>query len=337
MYIKSNVSRYCVHIRLFNFTSAYSSHVSAFLCIIFMFSVHVISSQQTIGKMTLTNLLALNTPTFPTYYNLTIFICRLFIDGNFHTAHIIHNHNSFDGQVVFDIQSTCSEPIPWVITDVNQSFELPWTSNEPNDRILQLIFFDPDDLPKTIRDLMNVFVYYRLFVLSATDETQVQRQISSLNKVKLTSNSSSLIVHRSVDDGSVCVHSSILGEEVNENNNRDISLVSPFKQDQMINAANQNLFDLTFGINEQSRLMVINYFLSRAHKQNSPENRIYEVWDGLLFSINYYQSSLQANFINMSTNIFGSFNVKHQIVQQEMRKFYKELTTTYDPIDAEQM
>lgn len=92
--------------------------------------------------MELSNLFGIKLPNF---HNLALFICHLFIDGQFRNGHIFYDPNVFQvGQLISEIQSTCPTSIPWISTDVTDKPVLPWKSNERTDHILQLIFFDPN-------------------------------------------------------------------------------------------------------------------------------------------------------------------------------------------------
>lgn len=67
--------------------------------------------------MTVPVLLAPNISNFQTFHSLALFICHLFVDGKFRTAHIVHDQNVFDPRLISEIHLNCFEPIPYVLTD----------------------------------------------------------------------------------------------------------------------------------------------------------------------------------------------------------------------------
>lgn len=281
--------------------------------------------------MTVPVLLAPNISNFQTFHSLALFICHLFVDGKFRTAHIVHDQNVFDLRIISEIHLNCFEPIPYVLTDVTRPFVLPWTSIELSDHILQLILFDPDQLPTHSDDDMLIFVFYRLFVLSATDDTIVRDQILKLNTAKITSDSSVLIIHQSVDSNLVCVHAEI--GELSDISGNFGSVVPRDVLEQKVQ--NENLFDSTFGKLEQKRQIVIKHHNMRFEGQSNLESKIPETWNGVPFTINYFQTTLNASYLNLTTQIWGTSELRHQTLIQKSSRSYQELTREYDAIDTE--
>lgn len=287
--------------------------------------------------MTLSNLLYPNISNAPSFHNLALFICHLFLDGKFRTGHILHDPGIFDNQLILDIQSNCPHLIPWQKTDIIQPFSTLWPSNQSTDNILQLIFFDPEHLPKNIVRLSKkLFVFYRLFVLLLCDDTKVQHQISAMSKVKVISNSNSLIIYQSAKNGSVCVYS--ITPDVKNGKEQQIGKVEPhFEQDRVTNVKNENLFVSTFGKFEENSLMVINAFIPNAIKSNVSGIGMHEISKKLHFSINFYQTSLDAAYINLTTRSWSSSVLHHDTILPRPQSVYKELSTEYDSLDAEKL
>lgn len=286
--------------------------------------------------MTVSDLLAPNISNFQTFHHLALFICHLFVDGNFRIVHIVHNQHTFNDGLIFEIQSKCYEPIPYELTDLNRPFV--WMKNEPTDHILQLCLFDPDNLPTNIAELVDIFAFYRLFVLSATDETIVRHQILTLNRANLTSNSSSLIIHESVNSGSVCVHSAMVSDKLSgklseiHDEKRDVSVV-PHSKDHRVE--NENVFDLTFGKNEQNWFIVLKHHVFRLKGEKNLERSIPTTWNGVPFTINLFQANLNT-FINLTTQKWDSHDLHHEMLLRKPRRSYKELTTEYDQMDIDE-
>lgn len=262
---------------------------------------------------------------------MALFICHLFVDGKFRTAHIVHDQNVFDPRIISEIHLNCFDPIPCVLTDITRPFELPWESIELSDHILQLFLFDPDHLPTHFDDYMHIFVFYRLFVLSATDERIVRDQVLKLNTVKITSDSSAVIIHRSVDNNLVCVHSEI--GELSDISGNFGSVVPRDVLEQKVQ--NENLFDSTFGKLEQKRQIVIKHHNMRFEGQSILDSKIPATWNGVPFTINYFQTTLNASYLNLTTQLWGTSELRHQTLIQKSSKYYQELSREYDAIDTE--
>lgn len=94
---------------------------------------------------------------------LALFICHLFGDGNFRTVHILFKPTTFNFDLLMQIDSVCSEPIPLYLTDITQPWEWPWNQNDNPNNVLQFMFFEPKTLAKDGNQLKNGFALYRIF------------------------------------------------------------------------------------------------------------------------------------------------------------------------------
>lgn len=103
----------------------------------------LLSYAQISKKITVLNILTPTSPSISNVHNLAMFICHLFIDGNFRYCHILYDPKVFDNQLTNQIDSICLVQIPWLTSDITQGSLSPWQANERTDPVLQLIFFDP--------------------------------------------------------------------------------------------------------------------------------------------------------------------------------------------------
>lgn len=122
-------------------------------------------------------------PNIYNYYNLALFICHLFIDGQFRTGHILYDPIQLDDRLIAEVDRICPHSIPWVTTEVNRDFSLPWNSNNQTDHILQLIFIDPNHLPENIDDLKYLFAYYNLYIIQSTNEINPKNPSATILKL----------------------------------------------------------------------------------------------------------------------------------------------------------
>lgn len=219
--------------------------------------------------MTVPNLLIPNVSGPSHFYNLAFFICQLFVDGQFQTSHIIYDPNVFSSQLITEIQLNCPYSIAWVTTDVNRPPSQLWQPNQNTDRILQLVFFDPDHLPKDINDFKGLYTFYQIFVISSDKQKTVEHQISLLKQSKMVQTGNSLIlVHGSLDGSPIWIHRSSFGEAMARGDeiclNDDINTIGT--NDQMCKSDRKNLFDQTFGGYERTWLTAVSY--TDLHRMN---------------------------------------------------------------------
>lgn len=131
----------------------------------------------------------------PNYHKLALFVCHLFIDGKFRTTHILFDPNIFDNLLISEIDSVCSDPIPLLTTDITKSSIGTAEEYAQHGPTLQLIFFDPDHLPKKTIRFRRQLAFYRLFIFCTPDEMDVKKTTTSvLQKLNLFESSNSLIL-----------------------------------------------------------------------------------------------------------------------------------------------
>lgn len=194
------------------------------------------------------------------------------------------------------------------------------------DHILQLIFLDLEHLPDDISHFKDIFAYYRLIVMP----TDIKDRISVVEKMKTVSKSELIICDHIFDD-IISVYSVPTG--------RDALPQLIYLQNQTTHSDRSNSFDMIFGGNERKRLFAINNFIPSQCNQTAKIHEIRKLWKGLTFIANFFASHSNANFINIMTssckNKYANFTFEK--VQPKSRKFFKELSTEYEPIGAEHL
>lgn len=287
--------------------------------------------------MTISNLLIPNISNVSSFHQLTIFICHLFIDGHFRTAHILYDPNAFDGQLINDIYSNCPASIPWLITDVTKPFSTSWQPNENTDHILQLIFIDPNYLPEDIDSLREIFTYYQIIIVSSAVGSNMMDQAAVSNQFKTNrTNVPLILIQNPVNDLMLIQRSSTSNEtaEVCSNVNAMLSYGRIEANHRMCDNKRKNMFDLTFGANEKMWFLTVSYPVAYSPNQNII--RIDEVWQGMPFVANLYVSILNASYINRTSIKYGGIghdSHDFQIFYQKKSRFYGELTTNVHLLD----
>ena len=223
--------------------------------------------------MSISNPVASNfhVPTESNLYNLALFVCHLFIDAKFRSTHILYEQNAFDYELLTKIETICPEPMPSYATDISEPFSMPWKPGERTDNFLQMIFFNPVNLRKNMKNYKDHFAFYRVFVFpSSDDENDVKNQYLRVKKYNYGFNSSTLILYHNVKNGSVSINWMPLSnndKEVQRPVNMDVALVSA-QNKKTKSDKHQNLYAQTFGKYEEKRLIALN-LVSRGNKQTN--------------------------------------------------------------------
>lgn len=266
------------------------------------------------------------------FHNLAIFLCHLFIDGKFRIAHVAHDSAAFDIDFLTQIETVCSEPTPWSITDVTQPFKLSWNYKFRTDSILQLIFFNPNHLTEDIKRIEKYFTFYRVFIFAASDEDQTKRIFSLIKELSPGFSASTLILHYNTTNGSTFLNwlpindydygewrprEIILDPNVNSNQNRKTDFVF-----------GTSLFDRTFGEYERNRTIAIN--AQRATMDLINNKLDYEV---IYYHFNLNQSYINYTYVNPLTRI-PTTNMMLEVKNRSMEK-YKELNANVENISSE--
>lgn len=297
--------------------------------------------------MTISTILTTNNSSFQ---NLAFFICHLFIDGRFRTGHILHDPNTFPvAQFIAEIQSICPHSIPWLLTDVMEPSQLPWTSDKRTDQIVQLIFLDPDHLPTSIGDLKKFFTLYRLFVFPShggsamegpSNENTNLEHNNDVIKLASTFDLSSLTSLRVSKNGSVCfhwAHDSKTTESYNQLIHEQIDLNSMSLYEEKCKFDNENLFETIFGNIARKMKIVIDYFYVIPCDENKHVQALNKRGEGSVSFANFLFSYLNASFMNITKWSCKSKKVIQQVARFKPRKFYKELTTEYELVENEEL
>lgn len=277
------------------------------------------------------SLLALNVANISSFYTLALFICHLFIDGNFRYGHILYDSQVFDGQFTTKIDSICSVKVPWLTTDINQPSPLPWHASERTDHILQLIFFHPDSLEEQIHKFKENFTFYRIFILcSAIDEMEMKKYISVIRNLNPSFDSNSLILSYDPRKEVVYIHWTLKNGNGLESVEKMI-----VERDREPSAEYKHLFDQTFGKYDRMQTTVIR---APGTVREKGGHKTFISFRQLFFA-NYFLSTLNDSYINMTliplSDIISPW--KTQAVTQKQGKHHKDILLEYEPISEKKL
>lgn len=284
--------------------------------------------------MTALNLLTPKLFNISNLYNLALFICHLFNDGQFQIGHILYDPKVFDGSLVTKIDSICL--IPWLKFDITQNSSLTWHQGERTDHILQLIHFDPRFLPEQIDEFKENFTFYRIFLFPTTDEISMKQRISVIGKSNPILSSNPLILHYDSKNDLIYVHltsefsakSEILEERENINPSDQLVRDSPSPVHE-----NKNLFDRTFRDFDRKQPIVIKVPVARRTKDG--QTIIVYVFDQHYFA-NYFLSTLHITYVNMTFVPIDNPTASstNQLLVPKQRKYHiKDLSLEYEPVN----
>lgn len=256
--------------------------------------------------MTVSNLLLPNFSNFNRFRNLALFVCHLFVDGNFRVGNILYDPKAVNSEIISEIHSFCPLTDPWLMIDATQLPIDSWKPDERADKILQLIFFDPDQVQVNHDGLKDILVLYRLFVFPSIDEAKKDHQMM----VKITSRfgSNSLVVHFSTESVSVYalwVESASDGDSDNEVNliQWKISIELIFELKANTDLEKDNLFDRIFEKYEQ------NYVKATSVKSEVKQNEL-KIVNGVPLLGEFYFSN--RNFKPTTGKIYRGISKEYQ-------------------------
>lgn len=278
----------------------------------------------------MTGLTLLN-PTIPSYRNLILFNCHLFIDGQFQEGHILFDPAVIDNQFIIGIQSNCSHLTPWQITDFTKLFSKPWAQHQSTDRILQLIFLDSNHFPENFEQFKELFTFYRIFVFQSFNQNDMWSQISIIKESKAIENSNSIILAYNLVSGLMQAF-------------RTLDIISKEKFNEHIQAIDEkiytkrgDLFDVIFGEYEKNYLFRIRY--SANYPCHYACDRTRDIWNANPFLANYYSSKFPVSIINRTHYYIRrtGVSIEHRAIHSVCPAFYKELNIDYHLVDAKSL
>lgn len=235
-------------------------------------------------------------------HQLALFVCHLFIDGNFRSAHILYKPNVFEyNEFMAHIDSNCPEQMPLYLTDITQPWGYSWNQNESPYNVLQLIFdeFNPRNLKKSIIEFRTheSLGLYQIFALSSIDSVSEEQRILAFNVLyRLLPEFRVLILNCKSENVSIYLNHGSNGGSVQ----RPFYVVN-----QETDFNRTNLFDRTFEEYERMQSLYIaplehHEYITRFHAE---------------YIVNYYQLHLNNSFIIWKDELYVTKNTN----------YYKEL------------
>lgn len=256
-----------------------------------------------------------------TYYHLALFICHLFIDGQFRTAHFVYKSSTFDSDLLLQIDKLCPARIPSYSTDLTLPWEWPWNRNDNINTVLQLNILSSNNLTGDIDELENGFAYYRVFCFASIDAMDSNQQTSIFATLRDLTNSKNLIVYYNAQNASIFI------DPIAANFHSNPKLVYVVNRD--ANYRQVNLFDQTFGEFERTQSIAVRRIISSIKKLHGVE--FSPIFHPEVLRIQYYHLHLKNAFIYMTWVDYlehPPFETNRYCLLQPSN-YYKELTYKY--------
>lgn len=261
------------------------------------------------------------------FHYLALFICDLFGNGPFRTVHILLNPKVFDHNIFMEIDSICSDPIPFYLTDITQSFEISDQKYDNVDNLLQLLFVDPENLAHDIELLGDKLALYRIFIFSSIFMIKTMDQNLLFETQNRIFDIRTLILHYNESNVSVFIEN-CPSEQSNKNMKSRQAAIFILNQETIQNGV--NLFDETFG--EYERMESIDLYRINAYTSPDKLEPIFYLYDAF---INYCHFNLKRSYINtIWKHLYNSYSfIHHRTVIENPRTYYKEASLNYKLIE----
>lgn len=147
------------------------------------------------------------TPT--SFVNLSLFICKIFVGGNFRVAHILYHPDALDDRLVSELHATCSAEIPMIFVNYSAT-EIGRCTNvglcehpksERNDHILQLIFLTQKQILHSFYRVKPLLTFQRFFIYSTNKGPDFDQKVyDKLISVTVPLSKSMLLAHNHLRD-----------------------------------------------------------------------------------------------------------------------------------------
>lgn len=261
-------------------------------------------------------------------YYLALFICHLFSSGPFRTIHILYDPAEFDQNILMEIESNCEDVAPLYLTDITRSFQISYQKSDNVDNLLQLFFFDAENLAHEIELVGDKFGLYRIFLFSSLDVIRRINRTLLFGTRNRAYDIRTLIGHYNESRVSVYIE-----ENFNESSDRsgDLEENTILMVNHEMNLEHLNLFDRTFGEYERMEtieLYRLDYYTARdAFKPN---------WFLLDPLINFYHFQLNRSFIGIIWQDLKNPStppIHHRTLIANRPKYYKESSHDYKLVD----
>lgn len=267
--------------------------------------------------MNLETLIAPDPP--PNILNLSLFICHLFVGGNFHTLHTLYHPDAFDDHLLSGIDSACPSEISKTTTDISMPEIIIPKRNYQTDRILQLIFLPQNGLAELMDQIKVNLTFYRVYVFSSSNGSDTIQQMKKYAETIENTNSSSLLV----------IHNKLNGTTeaylFSKDSNNFMQRVD-WQQSNLY--SEMELFELTLGDKGLDRSLGV------AHEDYSSSCK-FRTEIGIrnlrMFGRLYF-TRLNMSFLDQEYEICGNatYNRLVNTVRPIVRSTYNELSSEYD-------
>lgn len=259
-------------------------------------------------------------------HQLALFICHLFIDGHFRTAHFVYKPNTFEFDWLLQMDAICPEPIPLYLSDITLPWEWPWNDKDTLNNVLQLNFFDMNNnLADDVDQLQESCAYYRVFCFPSTNLPNAEQRSFVFSTLRPFCDSNILLVDYNTKNVSTFIDSNY--DSNWKSSQEPIVIVSDETE-----IEHANLFDRTFGEYERMQSIAIQRALPPSQLEQTtyfPYVAAETIW------MHYYHLRLRSSIINVTwfDNRNYPFTVTDKQCLLQVPDHYKEFSHTYQCIE----
>lgn len=258
----------------------------------------------------------------PSYANLSLFICHLFVGGNFSNTRILYQPRVFDDRLIQELESTCSAPIPILTTDVTRIKEREWKSCPTTPNTLRLFFVRRKELKSRSIATQQIGHSFPIYVFLNIRGSGLDRLFTDVAKDFYVANAVSmalLLFHK--DDGSVLPY-----HYIHPRNITHIDIPNPI--------FDTKVFDYSLRKNSPQKAKAISSFSTiNCNDKNHAFSHLLQTSRG--FVANFYYTQMNWSLLlDMITNCRVKFRTETylKLGRHIHKAIYNELSFDSEPV-----
>lgn len=265
----------------------------------------------------------------PNFFNISLFICQLFIGGSFRVAQILCDPTGFDDRIIYRIDLECSFPRTFIDVTSAQNFKLNF--NKRTDHILQLIFLSQGQSTEFIDRINELATFYRVFVISSNQKLDTDDHLSNkMRSFAKTSSSSLYLTYGCSIGGAPDV--AFRSYQSSRDSNGEIV----FQEKTFDSTFEDELFNDAFGRNAFIQTIGVQYVDELACNYVYKEEIFPNLKSQMIFA-NFYYLQMNLSFLEVTKLVCeeNAIAFQHKWKQLLPNRLYKEMSKQFKPIDEQ--
>lgn len=257
--------------------------------------------------------------------SMALFVCNLYISGQFGTVQFIFDSTMLNNQLIIDLNFNCPVFIP-ILTARSTGAQFPLSSqSKRTDQILQIILLDRYETPfgpKNITDRLKDYIaFYQIYVAPVAGVREDLIRNLEKNYVKDDFSNALLLVHNSSSGTNEMYSRENLNEPINLTNQNSM----------------ENIFAETFGKLESFSILGVLYSHgSTCHNEYESRRYVFAIYQRFL--TNYYAARLNISFLEGASTICEGGTQSIYVRNHPQSEYmYKELFFEMELLDNKTM